>query len=104
MQYPAEISNLEEGYKGLMSIYRKMDIPDSIVKYAQLYANANDSANYRHSADEITRTQALYNYNESQKKAEGKAAENRKLWYFIYVVLLISIITSFGIYIYLRNL
>lgn len=81
-----------------------MDIPDSIVKYALLYANANDSANYRHSADEITRTQALYNYNESQKKAEGKAAENRKLWYFIYVVLLISIITSFGIYIYLRNL
>ena len=81
-----------------------MDIPDSIVKYALLYANANDSANYKHSADEITRTQALYNYNESQKKAEGKAAENRKLWYFIYVVLLISIITSFGIYIYLRNL
>lgn len=102
--YPSEISNLEAGYGGLMSVYRKMNIPDSAVKYAELYANANDTANFRHSAEEITRIQALYNYNESQKKAEGKAAENRKLWYFIYVVLLISIITSFGIYIYLRNL
>jgi hypothetical protein len=102
--YPSEISNLEEGYKGLMSVYGKMNIPDSIVKYAKLYANANDTANYRHSAEEITRTQALYNYNESQKQAADKASENSRLWFFVYILLFISTIIAGCIYIYLRNL
>ena len=31
-------------YRGLLSIYQKKNIPDSIAKYAQLYCEANDSS------------------------------------------------------------
>ena len=70
-----DIEDVEMGYKGLMSVYHHLGMADSTLKYADLYTQANDSANIIHSADEITRTQALYNYNESQRIAAEKSAE-----------------------------
>lgn len=70
-----DIKDKEMGYKGLSSIYHKLGVTDSVFKYSTLYALANDSANIIHSADEITRMQALYNYNRLRKIAEEKSAE-----------------------------
>lgn len=70
-----DIEDKEMGYKGLSSIYHKLGVTDSVFKYSTLYALANDSANIIHSADEITRMQALYNYNRLRKIAEEKSAE-----------------------------
>ena len=70
-----DIEDIEMGYKGLMSVYHHLGMADSTLKYADLYTQANDSANILHSADEITRTQALYNYSESQRMAAEKSAE-----------------------------
>ena len=70
-----DIEDKEMGYKGLMSVYHHLGMSDSTLKYADLYTQANDSANIIHSADEITRTQALYNYSESQRMAAEKSAE-----------------------------
>ena len=70
-----DIEDKEMGYKGLTSIYHKLGVADSVFKYSALYAQANDSANIIHSADEITRMQALYNYNRLRKIAEEKSAE-----------------------------
>lgn len=83
-----DIEDKEMGYKGLSSIYHKLGVADSVFKYSALYAQANDSAYIIHSADEITRTQALYNYNESQRIAAEKSAEanHYKLLLFISVV------------------
>ena len=75
LKYPDEIMNLELGYQGLMNIYHQLGMADSTIKYTRLYAQANDSANIIHSAEEITRTQALYNYSESQRMAAEKSAE-----------------------------
>ena len=75
LKYPDEIMNLELGYQGLMNIYHQLGMAGSTIKYTRLYAQANDSANILHSADEITRTQALYNYSESQRMATEKSAE-----------------------------
>ena len=75
LNHTSDIEELEAGYKGLTSIYHKLRVVDSVFKYSELYTQANDSANILHSADEITHTQALYNYNESQRIAAEKSAE-----------------------------
>ena len=77
-------------YHGLFSLYSKKGSTDSIAKYARLYCLANDSASFRHSADELTRTQALYNYGEHERIAAKKTQEaNRyKQAVFLMIVML----------------
>ena len=92
--YPKNLSNLESGYHGLMSVFSKKHQPDSVVKYARLYADANDSVNLKKSAEEITRVQALYNYSENKKIAIEKTKVNKQLVFFIHSALFILIIAG----------
>ena len=93
-----DIEDKEMGYKGLTSIYHKLGVADSVFKYSALYAQANDSAYIIHSADEITRTQALYNYNESQRVAAEKSAEANR-----YKFLLLISVAAFMLFAHLIN-
>ena len=93
-----DIEDVEMGYKGLTSIYHKLGVADSVFKYSELYAQANDSANIIHSADEITRTQALYNYSESQRVAAEKSAEANR-----YKFLLLISVATFMLFAHLIN-
>ena len=98
-----DIEDVELGYKGLMSVYHHLGKADSTLKYANLYAQANDSANILHSADEITRTQALYNYNESQRIAAYKSAEaSRYKFLLLFSVIAITLFVHL-IYRYIRK-
>jgi hypothetical protein len=89
--YSHNLNSKEAAYKGLLSIYQKSKNGDSIAKYSNLYCQANDSASFAHSADEITRMQALYNYDESERRAvqEEKKAERYRKLFFVIVSLLI---------------
>lgn len=98
-----DVMKLESGYKGLMSVYAKMHEVDSVVKYAQLFANANDTANLRNSANEISRTQALYDYSESQRIAVEKSEENQRLWIGLCVCFVMLSLGGTGIYLYNRK-
>ena len=93
-----EIEYQEAAYKGLLSVFEKSGEKDSIAKYARLFADSNDSANFQKSATEITRAQALYNYNESKRKAtEKEEEENNNLIRVIYGILfLVSAISVIG--------
>ena len=93
-----DIEDVEMGYKGLMSVYHHLGMSDSTLKYADLYTQANDSANILHSADEITRTQALYSYNESQRVAAEKSAEANR-----YKFLLLISLAAFILFAHLIN-
>ena len=70
----------EAAYKGFLSLYQKLNNGDSIAKYSELYCQTNDSSSFAHSADEITRMQAIYNYDESERRAkqEEKKAEQAR--------------------------
>ena len=68
-------NNREAAYNGLKSVYRQFGVGDSIAKYSDLYCQANDSASFQHSADELTRTQALYSYEEHERIAAKKTQE-----------------------------
>ena len=98
-----DIMKLESGYKGLMSVYAKMHEVDSVVKYAQLFADANDTANLRNSAHEISRTQALYDYSESQRIAVEKSEENQKLWFGLCVCFVVLMFAGMWMYLYDRK-
>lgn len=94
----ADIMHTENACKGLMTTYQRMHQADSAIKYALLFANANDTANLRNSANEISRTQALYDYSENQRIAAEKSDEARKLWLALCVCFLL--LTSLCILIY----
>ena len=98
-----DIMKLEGGYKGLMSVYAKMHEADSVVKYAHLFANANDTATLRNSAHEISRTQALYDYSESQRIAIEKSEEARRLWIGLCICFVVLMLGGAWIYGYYRK-
>lgn len=92
LNYPSDIENLEAGYKGLMSIYSHKGMVDSVVKYVRLYADANDTVNFRLSAKEVGKVQALFDYSESQKEAARKAEEAKNIWKALFISLLMIVI------------
>ena len=88
LQSRSDINAKEAAYKGLLSLYRQLNISDSIAKYSDLYCQMNDSASFAHSADEITRMQALYNYDESQRRA-ARQEEMTRTYKFTVIALLV---------------
>ena len=92
LNYPSDIENLEAGYKGLLSIYSHKGMVDSVVKYVRLYADANDTVNFRLSAKEVGKVQALFDYSESQKEAARKAEEAKNVWKALFISLLMIVI------------
>ena len=93
----------ENGYRGLLSVFSQKNEPDSVFKYARLYADANDSANILFSANEISRANMLYDYSESQELALMKSEEANRLWRVIYIIPVFVILILFFIYSYVKR-
>lgn len=68
----------EGGYKGLLSVFEKKHLPDSIAKYARLFATANDSSYLHVNQEVVHRISAINNYSRQQKIAEEQAERARK--------------------------
>ena len=68
----------EAAYKGLLSVYRERNIPDSMAKYSQLYAEANDKGFMETNAEVVHQTSALYDYSRYQQLSEKNAAKLAK--------------------------
>jgi len=89
----------EGGYRGLMSVYEKQNMPDSIAKYARLYAAANDSSFLHVNQEVVHRISSLYNYTRQQKIAEEQAekarTESRKKRILMGIILLLIVGTFF---------
>ena len=92
----------EGGYKGLLSVYEKLKIPDSIAKYARLFANANDSSFLHVNQESVHRISSLYNFTRQQRIAEAKSLEasrNRQyLAISLFLGVFISILACFYIF------
>ena len=71
----------EAGYKGLLSVYEQKKKPDSIAKYAKLFAAANDS-NFMHvNQQQVEQVRASYNYRKHVKEAQRlKEANTLRGW------------------------
>lgn len=69
----------EAGYKGLLQVYEKRNKPDSVAKYATLYAAANDSSYLHVNQNAIHQISAMYDYSRHQKMAEKERAKAEKV-------------------------
>ena len=85
--YTRDIRNIALGYEGLLDAYEMKHQPDSMVKYARLYAAANDSSNKAHAADEVLRMEATYNYAEHHRIAAEKTQEAERMWRMLFLSL-----------------
>ena len=64
-----QFTSLNSMYKGLLSVYTKRHVPDSIANYAQLYCMANDSSIAKKDMELIAQMAASYNYSRHQQMA-----------------------------------
>lgn len=97
----SRLNSWESGCRGLMRVYAKLGEADSVAKYANMFADANDSASYRQSEADINRLQAVYDYSESQKRAAAeaeRAGRYRLMAMFLVVALLV---VAFWVYVYI---
>lgn len=78
----------EAGYRGLLSLYEKMHIPDSIAKYAMLFAAANDSCYLHVNQEKVHQISAMYDYSRQQQLAEESKAKATRLKFYLVCVLL----------------
>lgn len=92
----------EGGYQGLLSVYEKKNLPDSIAKYARLFANASDSSFLHVNQESVHRISSLYDFTRQQRIAEAKSLEafrNRQyLAISLFLGVFISILACFYIF------
>ena len=94
----------EAGYKGLLSVYEKKNIPDSIAKYAKLFAAANDSSFLHVNQEKVHQISAMYDYSHYQRVAEkSKAKASRFMLYSLLLLFTIVAGALFFAYIYNRK-
>ena len=65
-------------YSGLLSVFRKKEVADSIARYAQLYCTANDSSVLLKDREITAQQSASYQYSRYQKEAQENGEKARK--------------------------
>ena len=88
-------------YQGLTEAYSLQHQPDSVIKYANLYCQWNDSSTRAKSSEHLLRYQSLYNYTKIQDqalKAEQKASRLRVIIILLVVFATTIVIVAWSIY------
>jgi len=94
---------LVEAYKGLMSMYHKLNKADSLSKYALLLASTTDSMNVENAANELIQMQSVYNYKEFENVAIEKSEETKMYKIYIYIISLAAICIILAIAYFVRQ-
>ena len=94
LQYP-KIEHLQAAYEGMTKTYKSLGQPDSVMKYAILFAEANDSVSLKSSSQEIVKMQALYDYDENQRIAAEKKKETERLRYMLYFMVIVVCLVAY---------
>ena len=102
-----DYNNQNAAAKGLVELYQKLHVNDSIAKYS-LYAYAmSDSLYAKRTAKDVERIQAMYNYTRNQdiahKESKRANSANRKLL-ISFIVLLAAFLISSWLYIARKEL
>ena len=100
--YTSQRHGLKEvSYQGLTQAYSLKHQPDSVIKYANLYCQWNDSSTRAKSSEHLLRYQSLYNYTKIQEqalKAEQKASRLRVIIILLVVFATTIVIVAWSIY------
>ena len=93
-----DFNNQNAAAKGLVELYQKLHINDSVAKYS-LYAYAmSDSLYAQRTTKDVERIQAMYNYTRNQdiahKESKRAALANRRLLFSLIILLAILLVSS----------
>ncbi|MBR5918612.1 MAG: hypothetical protein IKZ83_01750 [Prevotella sp.] len=88
----------EAGYHGLMTVYERKNIPDSVLKYAKLIAAANDSAYLHVNQEKVHQITAMYDYSRHQRTAVEEANKARIRKYAIIGILVLGCLLAAAAY------
>ena len=91
-------------YKGLMHLYKKLDNPDSVAKYAELARVTQDTVNIMKATQHLQQMHAMYNYDRHVEMAEKESAYFKALGTAVALILLLVIIYMVGYIIRKRKL
>ena len=89
-----DLNNQIAGNRGLLKLYEKKEILDSIAKYANLGYILNDSAYSLSEMQNIQKLQASYNYNHHKFLAEKSRLEARVAWLVLAVSILAFVLVG----------
>ena len=90
-------------YRGLLSVFRKRNITDSVAKYAQLYCEVNDSSIAKKDQELTAQMAASYNYHRYQKEAFDNEKKTHGMQLILIAVFVSIVLMSLIIYIKWRN-
>jgi len=88
----------ESGSRGLLAVYEKKNISDSIVKYAKLFASANDSSYLHVNQEKVHQVSAMYDYSRHQRIAAEEANKAKIRKYAIFGILFLGLLTATAVY------
>ena len=83
-------------YLGMREFYKSTHQADSIAKYSELYADANDSTYIQLSTSTMQRMQSMYNYGRIARESEKMAQEKAHLIILLVVLSVVFIIIIVG--------
>ena len=92
-------SSMNPMYRGLLGVFRKRHLPDSIAKYSILYCQVNDSSIALKDQQLTAQMAASYDYHYYKEKALLNEKEAYKNW-LLSIILLVSLSIVIGIGIY----
>lgn len=77
---------------------------DSLEKYADLFILYSDSVRIQNEAEAMSKTSALYNYSQWQKKAKVQEIENNRAHMVIFLMIVLVIVLIIVVVLYVKNL
>lgn len=95
LSFSSNMNCAEAGYRGLFMLYQKLGQVDSVIKYAQLYCNANDSALKKLSTEKVEFIRSQYEYTKYQRLAEEKRHEARTTLHITSIIVLLFVVFYF---------
>ncbi|MBQ7426186.1 MAG: hypothetical protein IJV20_02925, partial [Prevotella sp.] len=93
----------EAAYRGLLSVYSKREIPDSIAKFAPLYADANDAMHRKMNSAEVHKTTSLYNYNRHLRQVRHYEHQAHLRLTWVLLILCLLLFSILILYLYHRH-
>lgn len=93
---------LEQSFKGLAMLYKKLDRLDSVAKYADLSRQMTDSAFNNSVTTNLQQMQAIYDYSRFQVEAEKAKNDSVVAYWMNAFVILISVVFIFVLLLFMR--
>ena len=91
-------------FDGWYRYYRQKHQLDSVEKYADLFILYSDSVRIQNEVEAMSKTSALYNYSQWQKKAKVQEMENNRAHMVIFLMIVLVIVLIIVVILYVKHL